>query len=607
MNLKRPIFLLTLAVLALQGHARPAKNANVFDVKSSITDDAIVYPESYETDTQKLLEGWYMKNYTATDDRYSSSSDVKTSDETIVERLQQLPTVIEMPFNQIVRSYIDRYTQKGRPQVAAILGLSLYYMPIFEQALEAEGLPLELKYLPVIESGLDPNAVSKHGATGLWQFMLGSARGLGLEVNSLVDERRDPYVASAKAASFLKDLYATYGDWSLAIAAYNCGPGAVNKAIRRAGGDAKSHDFWSIYYYLSPETRGYVPMFIATNYVMNYYPQHNISPVLPTKPLVTDTINISQRVHFDQISKVLDIPVEELRILNPQYRADVVPGSASHPYHLILPSQQVHAYIMSEDAILAYEADKYARRVTADPGREPSDSETVENEFDDMVAEENVAEVKASAAKARETGRNNTSTTASKNAVAATTTLPKGKSVTHKVAAGETLGSIAEKYGVTVASIKAANGLRRNAVRAGQQLHISNSSAVQTATVEAPARQSAAASSSSKKNSKASHENQSAAAKSKKQKAAEASSSKASTHKLKNGESLSSLSKKYGVSIEEIKKANGMKNDNLRAGDNITIPAKKSSSAKSGSSKSAKKSSSASGSSKKGKKKSRKR
>ena len=521
MNLKRPIFLLTLAVLALQGHARPAKNANVFDVKSSITDDAIVYPERFETDTQKLLEGWYMKNYTATDDRYSSTSDVKTSDETIVERLQQLPTVIEMPFNQIVRSYIDRYTQKGRPQVAAILGLGLYYMPIFEQALEAEGLPLELKYLPVIESGLDPNAVSKHGATGLWQFMLGSARGLGLEVNSLVDERRDPYVASAKAASFLKDLYATYGDWSLAIAAYNCGPGAVNKAIRRAGGDAKSHDFWSIYYYLSPETRGYVPMFIATNYVMNYYPQHNISPVLPTKPLVTDTINISQRVHFDQISKVLDIPVEELRILNPQYRADVVPGSASHPYHLILPSQQVHAYIMSEDAILAYEADKYARRVTADPGREPSDSETVENEFDDMVAEENVAEVKASAAKARETARNNTSTTASKNALAATTTLPKGKSVTHKVAAGETLGSIAEKYGVTVASIKAANGLRRNAVRAGQQLHISNSSAVQTATVEAPARQSAAASSSSKKNSKASHENQSASSKSKKQKAAE--------------------------------------------------------------------------------------
>lgn len=606
MNLRRPIFLFTLAALALQVSARPEKASNVYDVKSSITDDAIVYPESFETDTQKLLEGWYMKNYTATDNRYSTSADVKTSDETIVKRLQELPTIIEMPYNQIVRSYIDRYTQKGRPQVAAILGLGLYYMPIFEQALEAEGLPLELKYLPVIESGLDPNAVSKHGATGLWQFMLGAARGLGIEVNSLVDERRDPYVASAKAASFLKDLYATYGDWSLAIAAYNCGPGAVNKAIRRAGGDAKSHDFWSIYYYLSPETRGYVPMFIATNYVMTYYPEHNISPVLPTKPLVTDTVNITQRVHFDQISKVLDIPVEELRILNPQYRADVVPGSVSHPYHLILPSQQVHAYIMSEDAILAYEADKYARRVTADPGREPSDSETVENEFDDMLAEEDVAEVKASAAKAREEART-TAPVSTQGTVAAASPLAKGKSVTHKVAPGETLSKIAEKYGVSVASIKAANGLRRNAVRAGQQLRISGASAeVSAPRQETPVAQNKSTSTSSGKGKKGTTAADTPAKTNKSKKAQATESNKSTSHKLKNGESLSSLSKKYGVSIEEIKKANGMKNDNLRAGDNITIPAKKSGASSSGSKK-GKKSSSSSSTKKGGSKKKRKK
>lgn len=581
MNIRRHILLIALAAAALPLAAKPDKKANVYDVKSSITDNAIVYPESFETDTRKLLEGWYMKNYTATDDRYSSNTDVGTSDEVIVERLQQLPTVIEMPFNQIVRSYIDRYTRKARPQVAATLGLGLYYMPIFEQALEAEGLPLELKYLPVIESGLDPNAVSKHGATGLWQFMLGAARGLGMEVNSLVDERRDPYVASAKAASFLKDLYATYGDWSLAIAAYNCGPGAVNKAIRRAGGDAKSHDFWSIYYYLSPETRGYVPMFIATNYVMNYYPQHNISPVLPTKPLVTDTVNITQRVHFDQISKVLDIPVEELRILNPQYRADIVPGSAGHPYHLILPSQQVHAYIMSEEAILCYDADKYARRVTADPGREPSDGEFVENEFDDMVAEEDVAEVQAAAAKARERKP------VESKAVAATpvsTPVAAGKTVTHKVAAGETLGSIAQRYGVSISSIKAANGLRRNAVRAGQQLKINGAGVTQAVAGTQQASQSAASASQSasgKKNRRDAE--QAAPAKDKKKaKSQDPAASKPSTHKLKNGESLSSLSKKYGVSIEEIKKANGMKNDNLRAGDNITIPGKKASASKSG-------------------------
>ena len=344
--MKRYFLVALLAAASLTGFAKTDKNSNVLNLKSSITDSAIVYPESFEADTQKLLEGWFIKNYTATDNRYATEPDAEVSDEEMIKRLSALPTVIEMPYNQIVRSYIDRYTKRGRAQIAAILGLSLYYMPIFEQALEEQGLPLELKYLPVIESGLDPNAVSKHGATGLWQMMLGTAKGLGLEVNSLVDERRDPYVASERAASYLKDLYSAYGDWSLAIAAYNCGPGNVNKAIRRAGGDAKDHDFWSIYNYLSPETRGYVPMFIAANYVMKYYPDHNISPVLPVKPLVMDTIQIAERVHFNQISKVLDIPVEELRILNPQFRADVIPGSVESPYTLILPSQQIHAYLM---------------------------------------------------------------------------------------------------------------------------------------------------------------------------------------------------------------------------------------------------------------------
>lgn len=283
--MKRYFLVALLTAASLTGFAKTGKNSNVLNLKSSITDSAIVYPESFEADTQKLLEGWFIKNYTATDNRYATESDIEMSDDEMIKRLSALPTVIEMPYNQIVRSYIDRYTKRGRAQIAAILGLSLYYMPIFEQALEEQGLPLELKYLPVIESGLDPNAVSKHGATGLWQMMLGTAKGLGLEVNSLVDERRDPYVASERAASYLKDLYSAYGDWTLAIAAYNCGPGNVNKAIRRAGGDAKDHDFWSIYNYLSPETRGYVPMFIAANYVMKYYPDHNISPVLPVKPL----------------------------------------------------------------------------------------------------------------------------------------------------------------------------------------------------------------------------------------------------------------------------------------------------------------------------------
>jgi membrane-bound lytic murein transglycosylase D len=565
-----------MALLPLSSYAK-TQSANVLDISQSITDNAIIYPESFESDTQKLLEGWYIKNYTATDDRYKTLPNTEVSDEVIIKRLQALPTIIELPYNQIVRSYIDRYlTGGGRSRVAAILGLSHYYMPIFEQALEQEGLPLELKYLPVIESSLDPNAVSKHGATGLWQFMLGAAKGLGMEVNSLVDERRDPYLSSEKAATLLKDLYATYGDWSLAIAAYNSGAGTVNKAIRRAGGDPKAHTFWSIYNYLPAETRGYVPMFIAANYVMNYYQDHNISPVLATKPLVTDTVAVNTRLHFNQISSVLDIPVEELRILNPQFRADIIPGSAESPYYLILPSQQIHAYIMSEDEIKEYDAEKYAVKATVEPGVAVADeimvTEAVADETDNSNQE--VAEVLQSAKK----------------------TNVGYKTITHKVEPGESLASIAEKYDVSSQDIKTWNSLRRNAIRTGQQLRIqvpSNSTAQSnTAT---PAKQKtqvktdetqAAASTAAKKAKK---EEVAAANNTKKGKNAkqEATTDKKNkknkkkkevqqptNHTIKDGENLTTIAKKYGVSVDELKKANNMDGDAIRAGKDLKIPAK---------------------------------
>lgn len=542
--MKRYFLVALLAAASLTGFAKTDKNSNVLNLKSSITDSAIVYPESFEADTQKLLEGWFIKNYTATDNRYATEPDAEVSDEEMIKRLSALPTVIEMPYNQIVRSYIDRYTKRGRAQIAAILGLSLYYMPIFEQALEEQGLPLELKYLPVIESGLNPNAVSKHGATGLWQMMLGTAKGLGLEVNSLVDERRDPYVASERAASYLKDLYSAYGDWSLAIAAYNCGPGNVNKAIRRAGGDAKDHDFWSIYNYLSPETRGYVPMFIAANYVMKYYPDHNISPVLPVKPLVMDTIQIAERVHFNQISKVLDIPVEELRILNPQFRADVIPGSVESPYTLILPSQQIHAYLMSEDEIRNFEPDKYGKRETVDPGEVPADA---------MLAVEDTSISPA------DQGEYDVALAASQG---------KPSIIVHKVTAGESLASIAEKYNVTPEEIKRSNNLRRNAVRVGQQLRISTTTPqeVMESTVAVVTGKPAANKATSKASSKKEKQKKAAAP---------------ITHKIRNGESLSTIARKYGVSISAIKQANGMKSDALRAGKTLKIPAKGTTSKKS--------------------------
>ena len=556
-------FVLALSsLIVFAGLNAKTKSPNVLDLKNSITDSSIVYPESFEVDTQKLLESWFMKNYTATDDRYATLSDPVVSDEVIIERLSKLPNVIEMPFNQVVRSYIDRYTKAGRSTVPALLGLGLYYNPIFEQALEEEGLPLELKYLPMIESALDPNAVSKHGAAGLWQFMLATAKGLGMEVNSLVDERRDPYLSSEMAAGYLKGLYESYGDWSLAIAAYNCGPGTVNKALRRAGGDARDHDFWSIYNYLPAETRGYVPAFIAINYVMNYYPEHNISPVLPTAPLVMDTVHVTDRIHFNQISNVLDIPIEELRILNPQYRADVIPGHPDTPRNLILPSQQIHAFLMSEEDIHNYQADKYAVRETVEPGESAGDVlATVEDT--DIWAE-------PIATKNSDTGKN------------------KGNAHTiiHKVQPGETLASIAQTYEVTPDHIKQANNLQRNAVRVGQQLRITSSSpqAVMETTVVAvtnnannnAAAQKTVSTAQKAANTKKPATNTKTATKTTTQKKNQSTTkSTPSNHNIAKGENLTTIAKKYGVTVDELKKANNMKDDKIKAGDQIKIPSKK--------------------------------
>ncbi len=386
---------------------------NVLSLSQSLTDDTVVLPESFETDTHRMMQNWYLQNYTVLDAGIEYSQDVPTSDATIIERLSHMPVDIEMPFNSIVRSIINAYTQRRRPLVQNMLGMGIYYNPIFEEALEREGLPLELKYLPVIESALNPTAVSRMGAAGLWQFMPPTAKGLGLEVNSVVDERRDPVRSSQMAARYLKELYTIYGDWSLAIAAYNCGPGNVNKALRRAGEGTK--DFWAIYPFLPSETRGYVPAFIAANYVMTYYKEHGIRPAVARRPIVTDSVHIKKRVHFQQIADILKIPVEEIRILNPQYRKDYIPGDIK-PYPLVLPSYQIYSYIMSEDSIVAHDATKYARRSVV----EPSTGTSVTREEGDYLITE-------------------------------TTKY-------HKVARGDNFSKIAKKYGVTINSIKKANG-----------------------------------------------------------------------------------------------------------------------------------------------------
>lgn len=413
--------LATITMTAAAMTSGIAQNPSVLSLKHSLEPaENIVFPESFEADTHKLLENWYLRNYVELDRNADRSANEEATDEVIKKRLADLPTVVEMPYNSIVRSYIDMYTQRRRTLVETMLGMSLYYMPIFEEALEREGVPLELKYLPVIESALDPNAVSKAGATGLWQFMIPTARGLGMEINSLVDERRDPYRSSAMAARYLRQLHDIYNDWSLAIAAYNCGPGNVNKALRRAGGDEnRKLDFWDIYPFLPTETRGYVPVFIAANYVMNYYPEHGISPALAKRPLVVDSVHVNHRVHFQQIADVLNIPVEEIKVLNPQYRENYIPGDLK-PYPLVLPSKQVYCYLMSEDSIVHHNEQLYARRLTVDPSTGEVASVKDDGEY--------------------------TVTT---------------KTQLHKVRKGETFTSIAKKYGTTVASIKSVNGISK--------------------------------------------------------------------------------------------------------------------------------------------------
>ena len=339
------------------------------------------------------------------------------------QRLQALPFIIEVPYNEVVRRYILRYVKHSPRQLASLQRKAQYYFPIFEDILAKHQLPFELCYLPVIESALNPQAHSPVGAAGLWQFMPATGKKYGLEINSLIDERMDPIRSTEAACKFLKTLYNVFGDWNLVIAAYNCGPGNVNKAIHRAGG---KRDFWSIYPFLPRETRGYLPIFIAASYAMNYAELHGICPAALEMTMVTDTIVTTQRQHFKQIAANLDISIAELRRLNPQYAHDIIPGGKE--YALCLPIQLSGGYIDQQDSIVAYNAKELIHNRRA--------------EIDLMQR----------------------------------TSIHGGYTVNgvtyYKIKAGDTLSGIAAKFRVNVKQLKAWNGLKSDVIREGKTLRI---------------------------------------------------------------------------------------------------------------------------------------
>ena len=382
--------------------------------------EEIDLPQGMISTTDSLYLDWISKHYINPNENCTMRTEnPPVSDSIYMDRLKRIPAIIEMPYNEIVRKFIDMYATRLRQKVAFMLSANNFYMPIFEEALDLYDLPLELKYLPVIESALNPMATSTQGATGLWQFMLRTGQVYGLKVNSLVDERRDPIKSTRAAARYLKDLYDIYQDWNLVLAAYNCGPGTINKAIRRAGGDK---DFWEIYNYLPKETRGYVPAFIAANYIMTYYCEHYISPMEMRMPESTDTIHVSRPLNLNQVADVCKINIDELRALNPEFKKDLIPGNEK-PYALRLPTNMVSTFIDKEDSIYAYKADTYLTR---------------------------------------------RSTVAVKNA----TGTSKGKAVYHRIRNGETLGAIAAKYGVSINQLRRLNGIKGSNIRAGKSLRI---------------------------------------------------------------------------------------------------------------------------------------
>ena len=400
-------------------------------------------------DLDSLLNLYMSKTYLGKPGDCEMKNENPTFDrEVYIERLSRIPSVMELAYNDIVQRFIDRYSGRLRYSVSYMLGAANFYMPIFEEALDTYQLPLELKYLPIIESALNPKAVSRVGATGLWQFMLSTGKQYGLEINSLVDERRDPVKSSYAAARLLRDLYRIFGDWNLVIAAYNCGPENIKKAIHRANGEK---DYWKLYPYLPAETRGYVPAFIAANYIMTYYCEHNICPMTTNLPAQSDTVVVNKELHLEQIAGVIGTDIDLLRSLNPEFRRDIVPGN-SKPYAIRMPITDTGKFIDNQDSIFNYRVTELlTKRAIVDVNDDlPTYTRSKRGGYSSKRGRYNRRH------SARGGGRRSRGSS--------------GLSVT--IRKGQTLSEIAKRNGTTVAKLKKLNGIKGSNIRAGKKIRV---------------------------------------------------------------------------------------------------------------------------------------
>lgn len=480
---KKRLYIFAALFIVFSLTAQAQTDDKTLTVQNNGKEEKIDVPEAMTTDLDSLMNLYKAKTYLKPDTDCNMPDINPVYDSAVYkDRLSKLPTVIEMPYNGIVQAFIDRYTGQLRRKVAYMLGAQNFYLPTFEDALESYNLPLELKYLPVIESALDPNAKSHAGAVGLWQFVLKTARKYGLKVNSLVDERRDMVRASYAAAHYLSDLYKTYGDWNLVIAAYNCGKDQLNKAIRRSRGE---RDYWKIYPKLPAETRGYVPAFIAANYVMNYYCDHNICPLTTDLPQQTDTVMVNHDIHFEQIAQVLNISVDELEDLNPQYRRDIVNGRSELAV-LRLPEALIPVFIDKEDSVVNTDVKDYKPKRTEVEVAGGSDNYTVnknkvvfekkasdtEKVSSDDSGNEDDSQETVSKSSSRRHSSKRSSSKSSKNS---SKSKKKKKTQTSKsvsIREGDTLSEIAERNNTTVSKLKKLNKISGNNIRAGKKIRV---------------------------------------------------------------------------------------------------------------------------------------